>query len=77
MIDGRIPRSAQLESLLDEAFELDPDARERFLETLEPGLRDELALLLKADAVPCPLDNGCAALVEADPSRRSTRFQVA
>jgi len=65
MTDRWSSRGAQLEALLDEAFELDPEARERFLEAVEPALREDLARLLKADATPSPVDDGCAGLVEA------------
>jgi len=58
-------RGAQLEALLDTAFELDAQARERFPETVESELREDLARLLKADAAPSPVDRSCVGLVEA------------
>ena len=58
-------RSAHLEELLEEAFELDGDARSRFLEAVEADLRDDLIKLLEADAIPSPVDSHCAGLVEA------------
>jgi tetratricopeptide (TPR) repeat protein len=65
MTDRWSSRGAQLEALLDEAFELDADARKRFLETIEPELREDLIRLLEADATPSMVDGGCVGLVEA------------
>ncbi|HTD28491.1 MAG TPA: serine/threonine-protein kinase [Xanthomonadaceae bacterium] len=58
-------RSAQLEALLDEAFELDAEACARFIETVAPELREDLVKLLKADASSSPVDRDCSGLVEA------------
>jgi serine/threonine-protein kinase len=65
MTDRWGSRGAQLEALLDEAFELDAEARARFVDAVEPALREDLVRLLKADATSSPVDEGCVGLVEA------------
>ncbi len=59
------PRAARLEALFDAAFDLDAADRARFIETVDPSLREDLIKLLEADAFTSPVDKPPPGMAQA------------